>query len=50
MPRAILLRHIDALHCKEGDRVLVQALGLLLSGALILACVALRITPKKIGA
>lgn len=31
-------------------RVVARCLGLILAGALILACVALRITPKKIGA
>ena len=50
MPRALVLRHLDALHCKDSDRVLAQALGLVLSGALILGWVALKLTPKRIGA
>lgn len=44
MPRAIILRHLDALHCRDADRVLAQALGLILSGCLVLAWAGLRLT------
>ena len=49
-PRAILLRQSDALHCKGHDRVIRNALGLILSGCVILGWIALRLTPKQIGA
>ena len=52
-PRALILRHvdshIDALHCKDGDAALARALGLVLSGALIIGWAALRFL-DKIGA
>ena len=48
--RALILRHVDALHCKDGDPVLARALGLILSGCVILGWVALRLIPKQIGA
>ena len=51
--RALILRHvdsrIDALHCKDGDAALARALGLVLSGCLILGWAALRFL-DKIGA
>lgn len=50
MPRAILLRAADNLHRKEGDPVIARCLGMILSGALILAWVGLKLTPKSIGA
>ena len=34
-PRALILRRIDALHCKDGDAALARALGLVLAGALL---------------
>ena len=41
MARALILRHvdsrIDALHCKDGDAALARALGLTLTGCIILA-------------
>ena len=44
--RPLLLRYadarVDALHCKDGDAALRRALGLVLSGCLILAWAALR--------
>lgn len=50
MARALILRHvdsrIDALHCKDGDAALARALGLFLSGCLVLAWVALRFLDK----
>ena len=52
-PRALILRHvdarIDALHCKDGDAALARALGLFLSGCLILAWATLRVL-DRIGA
>ena len=46
--RALILRHvdshIDALHCKDGDAALARALGLFLSGCLILAWAGRRLT------
>lgn len=52
-PRALILRHvdsrIDALHCKDGDAALARALGLVLSGCLVLAWATLRVL-DKIGA
>ena len=49
-PRALILRHvdshIDALHCKDGDAALARALGLVLSGCLILAWATLRVLDK----
>ena len=41
-PRALILRHADALHCKDGDAALRRALGLILSGCLILGWAAMR--------
>lgn len=45
-PRALLLREVDRRHCKDHDRALAQALGLILSGALIIGWAALRILDK----
>ena len=48
--RALILRHvdarIDALHCKDGDAALARALGLFLSGCVILAWATLRFLDK----
>lgn len=49
-PRALLLRQVDALHCKDGDAALARAFGLIAGGAfLVLAC-AHRLTSPRIGA
>ena len=45
-PRALILAQTDALHCKDGDAALARALGLVLSGCLILAWAALRVLDK----
>lgn len=44
------MRMLDFLHCKDNDKILAQVLGLILSGVLILAWAALKITPRTIGA
>lgn len=43
-PRALILRHVDSLHCKDGDAALARALGLVLSGCIILAWAGRRLT------
>lgn len=48
-PRALILRRVDTLHCKDGDAALARALGLALSGCIILAWATLRVL-DKIGA
>ena len=40
----------DWLYNPDHDKIVARALGLVLSGALILMCVGLKLTPKKIGA
>ena len=51
MARALILRHvdarIDALHCKDGDAALARALGLFLTGSLILAWAGRRLTGAR---
>ncbi|WP_157986894.1 hypothetical protein [Janibacter hoylei] len=42
-PRALILTQTDALHSRDRDAALARALGLFLSGCLILAWAALRI-------
>lgn len=49
MARALILRHVDALHSRDRDAVILRALGLFLSGALIIGWAALRVL-DKIGA
>jgi hypothetical protein len=43
-PRALILRRVDTLHCKDGDAALARALGLVLSGCIILAWAGRRLT------
>lgn len=40
----------DWIYNPRNDRIVAQAIGLILSGALILLYVGLRLTPSKIGA
>ena len=50
-PRALILAQTDALHCRDHDRVVARALGLLTAGALLLMAATHRIsTHPKIGA
>ena len=49
-PRALILAQTDALHSRDRDAALARALGLVLSGCLILAWAALKLAPKSIGA
>lgn len=44
------VRYLDRLHSASSDRVVLQALGLLLAGAFILLWAGLRLAPKQIGA
>ena len=48
-PRALILAQTDALHSRDRDAALARALGLFLSGCLILAWAALRVL-DRIGA
>ena len=48
-PRALILAQTDALHSRDRDAVILRALGLFLSGCLILAWATLRVL-DKIGA
>ena len=43
-PRALILAQTDALHCRDRDRVVARALGLLTAGALLLMAAAHRIS------
>lgn len=48
-PRALILAQTDAIHSRDRDAVILRALGLVLSGALLIAWAALRVL-DKIGA
>lgn len=43
-PRALILAQADALHCRDRDAVILRALGLFLSGSLLLAWAGRRLT------
>lgn len=43
-PRALILAQTDALHSRDRDAVILRALGIFLSGALILAWAGRRLT------
>lgn len=43
-PRALILAQTDALHSRDRDAVILRALGLFLSGALLLLAAAHRIS------
>lgn len=45
-PRALILAQTDALHSRDRDAVILRALGLFLSGALVLGWAALRFLDK----
>ena len=42
-PRALILAEADRLHCRDHDRALARALGLVLSGCLIIGWALLRL-------
>ncbi|WP_435199603.1 hypothetical protein [Janibacter sp. GS2] len=44
------MRPLDALHSSDNDVVIAKTIGLVLSGALILAWAALKLLPAQIGA
>ena len=44
------MRILDPLHCADNDKALLQALGLILAGSLIVLTALLHVLPRQIGA